>query len=117
MVTFARTSPPKDDRLAEIVRDMGELFRQHTATLNAKIRDLEERVTDLEGHAEHGPDSTCGICAPEDEPETVGANEYGLIQTADFEGDCHNPHCGDKITPGQEVIEIDEGMYVHDYCH
>lgn len=121
MVTYSpRTTPPlrEGDPLAEIVRDMGELFRQHSASLGAKIRKLEERVQDLEGHAEHGPAGTCGVCAPDDgEPETVGADVYGLIKTADFEGQCHNPHCTDRITPGDDVIEIDEGMYVHEYCH
>jgi len=107
--------PPKDsDPLAAIVRDMGELFRQHTANLSAKIKALEERVQDLEGHVEHGPDGTCGVCTP----ETVGPAVYGqIITTADFEGECQNPHCTDRITPGDDVIEIDEGMYVHEYCH
>lgn len=120
VTTNPRTTPPPlrvvTDPLAEIVRDMGELFRLHTASLNARIKALEERVQDLEGHAEHGSDETCGICVF-DEPETVGPEAYGQIKTADFEAACRNPHCKDGITPGEDVIEIDEGMYVHEYCH
>jgi len=111
-------SPPLrvSDPLAEIVRDMGELMRQYVASLNEKIRTLEERVTDLEGHAEHAPAETCGICAPDDEPETVGADAYARVNTADSETTCQNPHCGEPINPGDSVIKVGEGMYVHDYC-
>lgn len=112
-IEYTIPPPRENDRLAEIVRDMGELFRQHVSALTSKIRVLEERVCDLEGHAEHGPEATCGVCTP----ETVGDGEYGPIQVADFEGDCQNPHCTEKIiTPGTSVIKVDEGMYVHDYC-
>lgn len=91
--------------LAEIVRDMGELFRTHVAQQNERIRELSERVQDLEGHAEHGPDGECGICSP----ETVGADEYGTsaVAISDFTGDCEE--CDDKITPGQEIVALGRG--------
>jgi hypothetical protein len=125
MSIISRSETPlrDSDQLAEIVRDMGELFRQHVACLSGKIKalderiqELEERCEDLEGHAEHGTDVTCGMCAPDDEPETVGADVYGSIKTADFAGTCVNPHCWAAINPGDQVIEVDEGKHVHDYC-
>ncbi len=95
--------------LAEIVRDMGELFRTHVAQQNEKIRALETRVLDLEGHAEHGPAETCGFCAPDDAPETVGADEYGTgdVAISDFTGECEE--CDDKIKPGDEIVALGWG--------
>lgn len=88
--------------LAEIVRDMGELFRTHVAQQNERIRELSDRVQDLEGHAEHGPDEECGICAP----ETVGADEYGTgdVAISDFTGECSS--CDEKIKPGNEIVAL-----------
>lgn len=117
MTVISRSdAPPREsDRLAEIVHDMGELFRQHVASLSGKIKALEERVQDLEGHAEHGTDTTCGICVPDDEPETVGADEYGsgVIAISDFDGWCT---CTGQIRPGDEVRYL-EGKWVHRDCN
>lgn len=122
MVSVTTPIPPKRasvEDLAIIFRELAETLRvirsacvQQTETLRARITELEERVQDLEGHAEHGPDGTCGVCSP----ETVGADAYGQIITSDRETTCRNPHCGEPINPGDSVITVDEGMYVHDYC-
>lgn len=118
MVMIARgiTTPRDSDKLTEIVRDMGELFRQHAAFLSGRIKELEERVQDLEGHAEHDADTTCGICVPDDEPETVGADEYGSgdIAISDFDGWC--PTCNGRIYPGDEVRHL-EGKWIHRDCN
>ncbi len=99
--------------LAEIVRDMGELFRTHVEQQNKRIRELTDRVQDLEGHAEHGPDGECGVCAP-DGPETVGADEYGTrdIVISDFEDRCL---CSNPIMFGDELVQK-EGKWFHREC-
>jgi hypothetical protein len=98
-------SRDRGNELADIVRDLGELVRAHIAQLNEKIDRLEERVLDLEGHAEHGRDGECGMCVP----ETVGADEYGTSDVAisDFTGECesNDPACDGKIFLGEEIVK------------
>lgn len=88
--------------LAQIVSEMGELFRSHMKIMGARIAALEERVQDLEGHAEHGPSGSCGVCAP----ETVGAESYatGEIAISDFTTECDSSMCPQMISPGQEIV-------------
>jgi hypothetical protein len=106
-----------DDELKNIIIRFGEMFREHVSGYNATIKELTERVEDLEGHAEHGSDGTCGICLPEeDSPETVGAPEYGDLIVADFDGECADPFCDDKIIPGDEVVAVAEGKFLHEQC-
>lgn len=122
MVSVSTPVPPKRaslEDLTEILRELAETVRairsacvQQTVILSARVTELEERVQDLEGHAEHGPDGECGVCAP----ETVGRDKYGDLTTADSESKCRNPHCGEPINAGDDVITVGEGMYVHDYC-
>ena len=56
------------------VGELAELVRDHVRQTSELIAMLEERITDLEGHVEHGPDGECGVCTP----ETVGAEVYVL---------------------------------------
>jgi hypothetical protein len=127
MTIISRSDAPlrDSDQLAEIVHDMGELFRQHVASLSGRIKaldervhELEERCEDLEGHAEHGTDATCGICVPDVEPETVSADEYGsgVIAISDFYGPCGFEPCQKKIEYGDEVRYL-EGKWVHRDCN
>lgn len=112
VIPFSRTRNVED-----VVRRLGEMFREHMIGYADKIKELTDRIEDLEGHAEHGPAGTCGICDPEDdEPETVSAGEYGSIITADFDGECAHPFCDDVIMPGDEVQIMDEGKFIHDQC-
>lgn len=103
------------DQLTGILQELGQLLRKQSA----KIRDLEEqlsdmhdRIEDLEGHAEHDGNGTCGVCSP----ETVGPDVYAPVQIATTEGSCQNPHCADMIKIGDMVIKVDEGTFIHDYC-
>lgn len=98
--------------LAGLVADGFELIRQRFAAQNETIRALTERVQDLEGHVEHGPDGTCGVCDPEpDDAKTVGADEYGSdVVIADFVDDCAAaPDCTVLIKPGHEIVNTHEG--------
>jgi len=107
----------KNGELRDIVLRLGDMFREHMNAYQVKIQELTDRIEDLEGHAEHGTDGTCGVCTPpDDEPETVSAGEYGSIITADFDGVCAHPFCGDVIMPGDEVQIMDEGKFIHDHC-
>lgn len=104
MSVFSRSDTPlrEPDQLAEIVRDMGELFRQHVASLSGKIKALEERVHELEEHAEH-------------KPKTVGADEYGSgdVAISDFESECSYPICFTPIVPGDAIVRTGTGHSGH----
>lgn len=103
--------------LADVVYRFGEMFREHMNAYQETIKELKERIEDLEGHAEHGPGTTCGVCCPPDDcPETVGADVYAEIISSDFEGECANANCGLPILPGDEIIRVDEEKWVHDDC-
>lgn len=107
----------KNGELRDIVLRLGDMFREHMTAYETKIKELTDRIDDLEGHAEHGPDGTCGVCTPpDDDPETVGAGEYGTEIVADFDAPCADPFCDDKIIPGDDVVIIGEGKFLHDYC-
>jgi hypothetical protein len=107
-----------EDEMKNIVIRFGEMLREHITGYRETIKELRERIEDLEGHAEHGPDGTCGVCLPEeDSPETVGAPAYGEIVTVDFEEPCAHPFCGTQILPGDEAVYMDEGKWVHDHCY
>jgi len=106
-----------EDEMKNIVLRFGEMFREHLQAYAEKIKELQDRIEDLEGHAEHGPDGTCGVCTPDDDDtETVGAGEYGDLIVADFEDECADPFCDDKIIPGDEVVIISEGKFLHEQC-
>lgn len=102
---------PTGDGLTAVVTRLVEMFTDHVESHREKVRELTERIEDLEGHIEHGPDGSCGMCT-----ETVGADEYGQIITADFESECANYICRVAILPGDEIVEVYEGTYVHDHC-
>lgn len=97
------------------VGELANLVTEHVARTKEAITRLEDRIIDLEGHAEHGPAGTCGVCAPE--PETVGADVYVLstVRLADFEGECGDPFCSTSIRHGDDVIQR-QGKWVHNDC-
>lgn len=79
------------------------------AKADRRIKELNDRVEDLEGHAEHGPDGTCGVCAAEgsdDGPETVSADEYA---TSDFNGYCAGLGCTNMINVGDSIVQTKRG--------
>lgn len=106
------------------VAELGELVSQHVRTTNEKISALEARIIDLEGHIEHGPDGTCGVCASES--ETVGAVVYradqdflsglGQIFVSESETECFDPFCGGPILVGDSMVKVQEGKYSHVQC-
>lgn len=106
-----------EDEIKDIVLRFGEMMREHVTGYHETIKELRERIEDLEGHAEHGPAGTCGVCVPEeDSPETVGAREYGSVTVSGFEGECADPFCDDKIIPGDDIVNVSEGKFLHEQC-
>lgn len=80
-------SPPAaEPSLHRLIVELGQLVGGHVRATDAAMQLLEDRITDLEGHIEHGPSGRCGVCT--DEPETVGATVYvlGRIMNDDSEG-------------------------------
>lgn len=79
--------------LHRLIVELGQLVGGHVRATDAAMQLLEDRITDLEGHIEHGPEGRCGVCGPDDDdeipyrPETVGAPLYviGRIMNADTE--------------------------------
>jgi len=107
------------DGIKDFVLRFGAMLREHLISYQDTIKELRDRIEDLEGHAEHGTNGTCGVCDPpeEDSPETVGAPEYGVIVTVDFTELCAHPFCGTEILPGDDAVYMDEGKWVHDHCY
>lgn len=93
------------------IAELSELVRQHVTLTNKKISELEARIVDLEGHAEHGSEGECGVCAP----ETVGADVYVLevVQYATKEMECAYPTCFVSIEEGDEIARVETGHSGH----
>jgi hypothetical protein len=93
------------------VAELAKLFTEHVTHTKDVITDLENRVTDLEGHIEHGPGGECGICAP----ETVGADVYvlGVVQYATQPMECAHPTCFVGIEEGDEIARVGTGHSGH----
>lgn len=102
------------------VGELAKLVTEHVAKTREAITRLEDRIIDLEGHAEHGPDGTCGVCAPE--PETVSADTYSVdrifsddtdVRWASAEMECSHPTCFDHIMPGHAIVSAGPGHSGH----
>lgn len=99
--------------VSDLMQRLTECVREHAQMTNAKIKTLEDRITDLEGHAEHGPDGECGVCAP----ETVGPEEYVQgVAVSEFTGWCAGETCWENIVPGDQIVQNEQGMWVHNDC-
>jgi hypothetical protein len=100
-----------DEFRKDIVTDL-TIKQERLAELRLENESLRERVTDLEGHVEHGPDGSCGVCAVEPEP--------GAVVIAGFDGVCEADECRTsvfrKISSGQEIVAAEGGKWVHREC-